>query len=128
MGDYNPNEAAPRMQLYLQWCWFEESTHARPVGEIVNHRREFDPTIPACIDEMTRRANLCVDALANALAGKKYLLGDQFSAADIITCWTLYAHERQIGRDAIAPVEPYYRHLMNRPTFQSVLATEAAMH
>ena len=37
-----PKPGTPEHGLYLQWCWFAESTFARPIGEIVNHRRVFE--------------------------------------------------------------------------------------
>ena len=36
---------------YLQWCWFAESTFARPLGEIVNHV-EFKPELDDVVAEM----------------------------------------------------------------------------
>jgi|EP01043_Picozoa_sp_COSAG02_P063000 glutathione S-transferase len=70
--------------LYLQWCHFAEATFARPLGEMVNHRREFDPPQDEILAEMARRGQLCVKALDEALAdGREFILGNEFSAADI---------------------------------------------
>ena len=67
-----------RAAIYLQWSWFAEATFARPIGEIVNHRRSFPGNeIPAVIEEMRGRAKLCADAVEAALAGRDYLLGNQ---------------------------------------------------
>ena len=41
-GQLQPKPGTPEHGLYLQWCWFAESTFARPIGEIVNHRRVFE--------------------------------------------------------------------------------------
>ena len=38
-GQLQPKPGTPEHGRYLQWCWFAESTFARPIGEIVNHRR-----------------------------------------------------------------------------------------
>jgi glutathione S-transferase len=70
--------------LYLQWCHFAEATMARPLGEMVNHRREFDPPQDEILAEMASRGQLCVKAIDEALAdGREFILGDEFSAADI---------------------------------------------
>ena len=70
--------------LYLQWCHFAEATFARPLGEMTNHRREFDPPREEILREMALRGRLCVKALDEALSdGRPYILGDDFSAADI---------------------------------------------
>ena len=51
---------------------------------MVNHRREFDPPLDEVLGEMARRGQLCVKALDGALAdGRKFILGDHFTAADI---------------------------------------------
>ena len=40
-GRLRPAPCTAEHALYLQWTWFAEATFARPLGEIVNHRREF---------------------------------------------------------------------------------------
>ena len=59
-GRLQPAAGTPPHALYLQWSWFAESTFARPLGEIVNHRREFaGAEVPAVITEMQGRARSC---------------------------------------------------------------------
>ena len=53
--------------IYLQWSQFAEATYARPCGEIVNHRREFNPEIPAVVEEMQSRVHLSLAAVEDAL-------------------------------------------------------------
>ena len=70
--------------LYLQWCHFAEATFSRPLGEMTNHRREFDPPLDDVLREMAGRARTCVAAIDDALSdGRKFILGDTFTAADI---------------------------------------------
>ncbi|MCB1644851.1 MAG: glutathione S-transferase, partial [Pseudomonadales bacterium] len=96
-GSLQPPRSDPEYPFYLQWSWFAESTFARPLGEIVNHRRalsEADQSEVA-INEMKDRAWLCVEALDQALSGKDYLLSE-FSAADIMMGYSLFLTERFI--------------------------------
>ena len=58
-GRFQPEAGTPDHALYLQWSWFAESTFARPLGEIVNHRRNFNPEIPEVVAEMKKRALQC---------------------------------------------------------------------
>ena len=55
-------------------CWFAESTFARPIGEIVTHRRVFEEhqQSDAAINEMKDRASLCVKALDEAIEGRNF--------------------------------------------------------
>lgn len=81
-----PPPGTAERAAYLQWSWFAEATFARPLGEIVNHRREFpgEAVVPAVLEEMTGRAALCLQALDAALADRQYLLGEDFTAADVM--------------------------------------------
>ena len=83
-GRLEPARGTREHALYLQWSWFAEATFTRPLGEIVNHRREFgDRAIPEVIEEMEARARMCLDAVDREMRGKDYLVGD-FTAADIM--------------------------------------------
>ena len=63
-GRLEPARGTRDHALYLQWSWFSEATFTRPLGEIVNHRREFgDRAIGKVVEEMKARARLCLEAL-----------------------------------------------------------------
>ncbi len=111
---------------YLQWSWFAEATFARPLGEIVNHRREFpgDNELPGAIDEMRIRAWTCVHALNGQLAGRPYLLGDAFSAADIMTGYTLMLMRWLAPGEFPANVDRYWETLDQRPAFTTARRIE----
>lgn len=113
-GQLQPAPGTPEHAVYLQWCWFGEATFARPLGEIVNHRRNFDPEIPEVVDEMAGRALLCVAALDGALQGKDYLLGD-FSAADIMNGYCLMLCNRLIPKHSYQTANQYWERLSVRP-------------
>ena len=46
-GRLEPARGTREHALYLQWSWFAEATFTRPLGEIVNHRREFGDSVPS---------------------------------------------------------------------------------
>ena len=54
-GQLQPKPGTPEHGLYLQWCWFAESTFARPIGEIVNHRSCLLYTSPSPRDRTRSR-------------------------------------------------------------------------
>lgn len=95
-GRLQPPPGSNAHAAFLQWCWFAEATHARPLGEIVNHRRalpEADQSA-AALAEMAQRSRLCVSALDNELARHRWIVGDEFTAADIMTGYSLLLVER----------------------------------
>jgi glutathione S-transferase len=118
-----PQPGSAEHALYLQWSWFAESTFARPLGEIVNHQRAFpDSPSQAAIEEMQARAWLCVDALDQALAGRAWILGDSFSAADIMLGYSLNLHTALAPGELPAEVARYLGALAARPGFEIAVA------
>ena len=107
-------------------CWYAESTFSRPVGEVVNHKRSFgDGAIDSVIEEMTGRAVLAAEALDSELAGKTYLVNDEFCGADIMMGWTLSAFGRVLNRDLPGSNLPdYWDRLQARPGYQAAAAKE----
>ena len=106
---------------FLQWCWFAESTFCRATGEIANHKREFaGKLIEPVLDEMRDRARACMRALDEALAdGRTYLLGDRFTAADIMMGYAFVSFERNVGDSALPDnAERYWQRLKARPAYQ----------
>jgi glutathione S-transferase len=124
-GRLRPSPGTPVHAMYLQWSWFAEATFARPLGEIANHRREFpgDAEIPAVIREMKNRARVCLDALEQTLADQDYLLGDAFSAADIMMGYTVLLTRmfKVLGEDHPG-VQNYFSRLAERVGFQRATA------
>lgn len=115
-GQLQPAAGSAEHALYLQWSWFAESTFARPLGEIVNHNRVFgDNASAAAIEEMQARSHLCMQALNDELADKPYLLGDTFSAADIMMGYSMMLAERMAPTDAYPVATGYWEALKARP-------------
>ena len=125
-GRLQPSRTATTYPHYLQWCWFAESTFARPLGEMVNHRREFKPELDDVIAEMKRRATLCVGALDEALKDRPFLLGDDMSAADISNCYVLRSYRRAVTDDLPANVEAFFNRMTAMDSFARTEAADAA--
>lgn len=109
-GRLQPVAGTPEHALYMQWSWFGEATFARPLGEIVNHRRNFDPEIPSVVEEMKSRALLCVKAVNNAVEGREFLLGG-FTAADIMVGYCLMLCDRLIPNYSYEATNQYWTRL-----------------
>lgn len=109
---------------FLQWCWFGESTLARPLGEIVNHRREFpkDQTIPAVLTEMADRVEVSLHAVAQTTQKTNWLIGDTFTAADIMVGYSLHLASILTPDRMPATLESYWQRLQDRPSYQKTIA------
>ena len=123
-GRLQPRPGTEAHGLYLQWSWFAESTFARPLGEIVNHRRVFSEAEQneAAIEEMKDRAWLCVEALDAELGDRDYLLDEGFSAADIMTGYSLMLNDWLVQRELPKHVGEYWQRLQSRPGWQSAIS------
>jgi glutathione S-transferase len=115
-----PTRGSGAYARYLQWSWFAEATFARPLGEIVNHRRVFGAdSSERMLDEMRDRARSCITAIDDALAGQDYLIDDEFTAADIMMGYSVFLAHRVKAMDEreFPNVTAYYARLRARPAF-----------
>ena len=97
------------------------ATFARPLGEIVNHLREFpgEQTSEAAIEEMRNRARLCVTAVNDDLQKRDYIVGNTFSAADIMLGYTIMLTLKFLPEAAPPAVAEYWDRLQQRPAYES---------
>ncbi len=122
-GRLQPPVGTPEHAIYLQWSLFAEATFARPICEIVNHRRSLpeEHQSAVAIAEMQDRAQLCVEALNSAVAEQDYILGNEFSAADIMLGYSLMLAQRFLSEPLPAHAAAYFERLVVRPGY--VVAT-----
>jgi glutathione S-transferase len=118
-GKLQPKPGTPDHALYLQWSWFAEATFSRPLGEIVNHGREFpgDRRITEVVDEMKNRATLSLEAVAEEISDKQYLVAEEFSAADIMMGYTIMLADRLLDKPLPDNIIPYWERLNGREGF-----------
>jgi glutathione S-transferase len=124
-GRLQPTKDDPSYAHYLQWCWFAEATFARPLGEVVNHRRAFEPEIDAVVAEMKGRATACVAALDAALSDRTYLLGDAISAADLSICYVMRGYLRMVSEPLPLNVQTYFDRVTALPSFEATVKADA---
>ncbi len=124
-GRLQPAESEPAYAHFLQWLWFSESTFQRPLGEVTNHRREFNPELPDVVAEMKGRATQCVDALNDALSGRPYLLGDSMTAADISNAYVLRGYRRSVGEDLPGNVQSFWNRMTALPSYDRTVKADA---
>ena len=125
-GRLQPAADDPAYAAYLQWCWFAEATFARPLGEIVNHRREFKPELDPVVAEMKSRATACVNALDAALGdGRAYLTGETMNAADLSICYTVRGYRRMVTEDLPATFQAYFDRVTALPSYDRAVQADA---
>ena len=75
------------------------------------------------VDDATARALSCIDALESALEGQRFLLGEEFSAADVMMGYSLALAERVgVLGEAHPNVVAYLARLASRPGYSKAMA------
>jgi len=124
-GRLAPALGSPARGTFLQWVHFAEATLFPPIGEIV-WNTSFAPEAERSATAAAlarKRAVAALGVLENALSGKAYLVGDEFSAADIMTGYSLMAaHYVGVISDEFRNVRAYGSRLSQRAAFQKAVA------
>ena len=113
--------------MYLQWLNFGESTLIQPIVEILVNTmfRSEENRHQYSIDSATQSFKKIAQALDPILSQQDYLLGSQFSAADIVNGYTLrLANNLQLldDSDGIKNVCDYFRRLETREAYQKAIS------
>lgn len=92
-GRFAPPVGSPLRGPFLQWVHFAEGTAFPPLGVLVWHLlyRGDAGQIPLAIESARERALAALDVVERHLATRDYLLGEDFSAADIMLGFTAMA-------------------------------------
>jgi len=124
-GRLAPPVGSPLRGPFLQWVHFAESTAFPPIGIIVWHTlyKQNAAEVPSVIEDARDRAVAGFDVLERALAGRDFLLGDEFSGADVMMGFTLEAAKIMgLLGDAHPNLGAYLARLESRPAFQRAAA------
>jgi glutathione S-transferase len=112
---------------FLQWLHFAESTAFPPLGILVwlTLYRSDAGEHATLIADARGRASQGLVFLEHALGDRVYLLGDDFSAADIMMGFTLVA-ARMFGlvNDSLPKLQAYIGRLEARPAFQKASSVD----
>ncbi len=123
-GRLAPPRGTPEWGRYLQWIHMAESTVFPPVGILVwLSRYRTDGDEYAALQESTRaRAEAGVQFVENELSSRQYLLGDDFSAADVMMGFSLVAARFvDVIDDRYPAVQAYLSRLEQRPAYREAV-------
>lgn len=123
-GRFQPAPGSPLRPAYLQWFHWAEATALPPLGDLVQHTvlRPEEKRIPALVPDAIARiaANLAVvDA---ALEGRSSIVGDEFSAADVMLGYSLQLTRVMGQLEGHAHAAAYLEGLSKRPAFEKAFA------
>ena len=126
-GRLAPAIGTPARAAFLQWVHFAESTAFPPVGIVVwlmryRGQRESEAEL---LEDARERAASGFEYLEESMGDSKYLVGDDFTAADVMMGFTLVAASVLGLLDERYPrLRAYLALLQARPAFQKAATTE----
>jgi glutathione S-transferase len=123
-GRLAPPVGSPLRGPFLQWIHFAESTAFGGLANIAWHLRfkQDAAAVQSALADYRTWVETALDALEKALAGKEFVLGSEFSGADIMLGYTLLVARFLKVLDGRHPAcEGYLDRLMQRPAFQKAL-------
>lgn len=110
---------------YLQWFHFAEATLMPPLSAIAQHTviRPEEQRIQAVAADGARMAGDMLAVLDDALSGKSFILGDPFTAADIMLGYCLILCEMfGLLSERTPHVSTYLARLKERPALAAAMA------
>jgi glutathione S-transferase len=122
-GRLGPRAGEPRRGEFLQWVHFAEATLMPPLIEILRHTvlKPEAERIPAVVDDAKTRAAVTLAVVERALADRDYLLGADFSAADIMMTYGVQWAD-MLGLLADSPnLRGYLQRLTSRPALRKAM-------
>ena len=122
---FHPTHDSPHYGEFLSWLHFGESTLMQPVSQIAQHLFLLPEAERSKerLEEGKRVFRHYAKVLDEKLTGKEYLVGNQFSAADIVVGYTVNAAD-QLGAlpEECTALRAYVERLRQRPAFQKALS------
>ena len=120
-----PPAGTPARGLYYQWIHYAMSGLEPPAVAIFLHtiQKPEAERIPAIVQESRRQLTAALDVVERALAGRNYILGDDFTAADVMIGSTLaWAQMMGLIGDGHKATGAYLARVTGRPAFQRASA------
>jgi glutathione S-transferase len=112
---------------YDQWCYFAVTELEQPLWTIAKHRFALPEEwrVPAVIDTAYKEFQVAAKVLETGLGDKLFILGEQFSAADILLALILGWARKVEALPESAILSAYLERCLARPALQRARQREA---
>ncbi len=123
-GRLGPRAGEPLRPRFLQWLYFAEATLLPPLLDVLRHTliKPEAERIPAVVADGRARAGKTLDMLERELGDAPHLLGEEFTAADIMMAYGLQWAENFGLLEGRPRLAAYLQRIVSRPAAQRALA------
>jgi glutathione S-transferase len=124
-GRLAPAIGRPRRGEFLQWMSYAESTAYAPLAGIIwpTLYKDMADRVPEIIDAARERAWEAFEFLQTQLGDRTWILGDEFSGADIMLGFTLEAaNVLRVLTERFPGLRAYLERLKARDAFKRAMA------
>lgn len=124
-GRLMPAAGSPLRAKYLQWLHFAESTAFPPIGIYVwlTVYRQDAAAHPDLVADARARVRTTLQQVEDALVNRNFLLGESFTAADVMMGFTLLAADRLgVLAEDQTNLRRYLQRLQARPALQHAVS------
>lgn len=124
-GRLEPSHDASEYGELLQWLHFGESTLMGPISQVLQHKLFLpeDRRDPDTAARGQRAFEGYATVLNRMLAKQDYLVGNEFTAADVVVGYSLFlADMAKLLPAKMKHLAGYYQRLIERPAFQKATA------
>ncbi len=114
---------------HLQWCSFVISELEQPLWTYAKHRFALpeEVRVPAVLETARYEFDRVLEILETGLSKKAYILGDQFTVADILIGNTLGWAESAGWQLQSVPLQDYLKRVQQRPALARARQRETAI-
>ena len=113
-----PAMNTPERGLYYQWMFFAPATMEPPLMNIFLHTKLLpeEERLPQLVEPSTKQFHKIAKNLNQVMKGRSYLLGEQFTTADIMIASTLQWFPEFM--DDRSNLQDYVSRISERPAYQ----------
>lgn len=118
-----PAPGSPLRAAYLSWFTYATATLEPLVMTVFEHTVKLEESrrLPAVVEQAKAKFARCAQTLSTALVDKPYILGNEFSAADVILGAVVNLAKVMKLTVDYPVLEAYVARLRQRPAFQASL-------
>jgi glutathione S-transferase len=123
-GRLSPPRESPQWAKFLQWMYYAEGTAFPPLQNLLAHTSQLPEAqrSPVVVATETPWAHGILRFVDDALEGRSYLLGEEFSAADIMMGFSVFFAQQLDLLSDYENIGPWLARLQKRPALHRALS------